>query len=612
MTIFHDSRDTFYRMPLGAGACGAFVRLRLRAEAAKQVQLRLWWEEKEILHEMERLDQQNYEYKLELPATPGLLWYYFVVKGYDGSTVYFGNAQDNLGGAGELYAEEPPSYQITVFDPAYETPRWMRNGVMMQIMVDRFARNGKLDPSKLAPGAYYHENWDEPPVEDMGKDGDGCARDFFGGNLPGLTEKLEHLHAQGITALYLNPIFESPSNHKYNTADYRRIDPAFGTLNDFKKLCERAKALDMHIVLDGVFSHTGDDSVYFNRRGRYGEGGAYNDPKSPYYSWYRFREYPDDYECWWDFVTLPNVNEDDPSYRRFIISGRDSICARWLRAGADGWRLDVADELPMDFIRAFRAREKREDPDAALIGEVWEDPSNKVAYGQLRCYCLGDTLDASMNYPLREAVLDFLRCRTDADSFVRQVESMRENQPAPFFYSQMNLTGSHDRARALSILADAGNMEPERHYRYPVKHVGEDYERGRRRLIAAWRLLCALPGMPCVYYGDDAGLEGMADPFCRGTYPWGHEDAVLQAAFRETAQKRLASVALRTGWLKLQALGEDVVLIERAVLHGRDAFGEPAKDERVALAVNRAVETRNVEFEKTIYEVPAQSAMWLE
>ena len=612
MSIFHDSRDTFYRMPLGAGACGEFVRLRLRAENARQVFLRLWWNDGEILHEMAPLDKYNYEYRLELPRETGILWYFFIVKGWDGSTAYFGNAQDNLGGAGELYAAEPPSFQITVYDPQYRTPEWMRNGVMMQIMVDRFARSGRLDSKKLAPGTYYHKSWDEDPVLEISEDGDNSADDFFGGNLKGLAEKLEYLHGQGITALYLNPIFESPSNHKYNTADYRRIDPSFGTRNDFKALCERAEALGMHIVLDGVFSHTGDDSVYFNRLGRFGPGGAYNDPESPYYSWYRFREYPDDYECWWDFVTLPNVNEDDPSYRRFVISGRDSICARWLRAGAGGWRLDVADELPMDFIRAFRAREKKERPDAALIGEVWEDPSNKVAYGKLRSYCLGDTLDASMNYPLRKAVLDFLRCRVDAENFVRQVESMRENQPAPFFYSQMNLTGSHDKARALSILADAGNMEPERRYRYPIRHEGEDYRRGRRRLIAAWQLICALPGMPCVYYGDNAGMEGMADPFCRGTYPWGREDGVLLEAFRETAHRRLGSAALRTGWLNLRALGEDVVLVERAVLHGRDAFGDPAPDERVALAVNRAAEARSIEFEKTIYEIPAQSAMWLE
>ena len=612
MSIFHDSRDTFYRMPLGAGACGAFVRLRLRAQGAETAFLRLWWEDKEILHEMERLDYQNFEYRLQLPRKTGVLWYFFIVNGEDGQVRYLGNAPDNLGGAGEVYDCEPPSFQITVYNPAFATPAWMRNGVMMQIMVDRFARHGRLDPTRLAPGCYYHEEWGGTPDMGRGENGDYCAEDFFGGNLLGILDKLEYLRAQGITCLYLNPIFESPSNHKYNTANYRKIDPSFGTLSDFKKLCARARELGMRIVLDGVFSHTGDDSIYFNRRGRFGEGGAYNDPKSPYYSWYIFRDYPDDYECWWDIDTLPDVNENDPGYRKFVVSGKDSICARWLQAGASGWRLDVADELPMDFIRDFRSRAKLEDPEAALIGEVWEDPSNKIAYGELRSYCLGDTVDATMNYPLREAVLEFLLCHIDAETFVRRVESMRENQPTPFFYSQMNLTGSHDRARALSILADVGNMEPERQYRYPVQLEPAAYERGRRRLIAAWRLLCALPGLPCVYYGDNAGMQGMSDPFCRGPYPWGREDKVILKAFREAALKRLDSVALRTGWLSLRAQGKDVVLVNRAVVRGKDAFGEPARNERQTLAVNRAAEKRTVEFYKTVYEIPAQSAIWLE
>lgn len=612
MMICHDSRDTFYRMPLGAGACGQFVRLRLRADNARRATLRLWWDDEAILHEMVRLDAENFECKIQLPEHTGLLWYFFIVECRDGRTLYCGNAEDNLGGEGHIYAAEPPSFQITVYDGDYQTPEWMRDSVMMQIMVDRYATSGKLDAKKLAPGAYYHKDWYEDPALEIAENGDNWAGDFFGGNLKGLTEKLEYIREQGVTALYLNPIFESPSNHKYNTADYKKIDPSFGTTADFKRLCQRAEELGMHIVLDGVFSHTGADSVYFNKYGRYGEGGAYNDPESPYASWYMFRNYPDDYVSWWGFDTLPNVNEDDPAYRKFIISGRDSVCARWLRAGASGWRLDVADELPMDFIREFRAKQKKVDPEAALIGEVWEDPSNKVAYGELRSYCLGDTLDCTMNYPLRDAVLDFLRCRIDAEHFVRRIESMEENQPKPFFYSQMNLTGSHDKARALSILADVGNMEPDRRYRYPFKLDEVAYQRGRRRLIAAWQLICALPGMPCVYYGDEAGMEGMADPYCRYPYPWGKEDMEIVEAFRETANKRLDSQILRTGCMKLTAVGQDVVLIKRLIRGGMDAFGKPAENGSIALAVNRADTPRSVEYNKRSYEIPVQSAIWLE
>ena len=217
-----------------------------------------------------------------------------------------------------------------------------------------------------------------------------------------------------------------------------------------------------------------------------------------------------------------------------------------------------------------------------------------------------------MNYPLREAVLGFLQGRITAHGFVRRVESMRENQPKEFFYSQMNLISSHDRPRALSVLADAGNMEPERKYRYPIELTPEQYALGSRRLAAAWDLLCALPGMPCIYYGDEAGLYGMSDPYCRGTYPWGREDEALIAAFRETALRRRGSQALKTGGMKLWAAGEDVVLVERFIRGGRDAFGKKAKNERRTLAVNRAAESRWVEFDGKTLELPAQSALMLE
>ena len=529
-----------------------------------------------------------------------------------GQIWYLGNAADNRGGEGCCHRYEPASFQLTVYDPAFDTPRWMREGLMMQIMVDRFCNAGGLDREKLPAGAYYHARWDDDPALVINdKRGNCTANDFFGGNLNGIREKLPYIRSLGVTALYLNPIFRAESNHKYDTGDYMQIDPSFGTEADFRALCAEAKKVGVHIVLDGVFSHTGADSRYFDRYSSYGGHGAYCDPESPYRSWYSFEKWPDEYDSWWGFKTLPNVREEDPSYRKFIISGRDSVLAHWLRAGAGGWRLDVADELPMDFIRELRRREREIDPEAALIGEVWEDPSNKVAYGETRCYCAGDTLDATMNYPLRDAVLLFMLGRINAMEFVRRVLSMRENQPRAFFYSQMNLLGSHDKPRALTVLADVGNMEPERKYRYPIELSAEDYARGRRRLIAAWELVCALPGMPCLYYGDEAGLYGMSDPYCRGTYPWGREDEALVEAFRDAALRRMGSVALRTGEMRLTAAGEDVVIVERFIQDGADAFGTPAKDEARAVAVNRSSGSRWVEYGGRTLEVPAESALRL-
>ena len=613
MMIFHDSRRGIYRLPTGAVPCGQTVTIRARAVDVRAIALRVWWNNAETIYEMKPTAQDLYACELTMPETAGLLWYYFRVIDDKGQLWYFGNAADGLGGVGQLSKAEPASYQITVYDADFRTPEWMRNGVMMQIMVDRFRASGEQDLSRLPAGSFYHMRWDDDPaliVND--RSGEYCDNDYFGGDLKGVEEKLNYLADMGVTVIYFNPIFKARSNHKYNTGDYMTVDPSFGTEEDFRRLCRKAKAKGIRVILDGVFSHTGSDSLYFNRNRSYGEGGAYNDPESPYASWFKFLQWPDDYESWWGVRTLPNVDENNPSYRRFIISGRDSVIAHWLRAGASGWRLDVADELPMDFMREMRKKEKSVNPESALIGEVWEDPSNKVAYGEMRSYCLGDTLDSTMNYPLRDAIMLFMRCRIDAANFVRRVESMRENLPAQFFYSEMNLLGSHDKPRALAVLAEAGDMEPDRRFRRAFDLQPQQYAKGKRRLIAAWKLICALPGMPCVYYGDEAGLYGMSDPFCRGTYPWGREDKEMLEAFRDAMHRRAESSALRTGGLMLTAVGADVVLVQREIVQGVDVFGEPAENERRALAVNRANEPRWVEFGGKTVSVPGESAVWLQ
>ena len=551
---------------MGAAPCASKVRLRVRADQVESVTLRIWWNNAEYRWFMRRVEGGFYEYEMSIPEQAGLLWYYFIAKDKEGNTWYLGNANDGMGGEGVVTRSEPPAFQVTVYDAAYRTPEWMRDGLMMQIMVDRFNNAGGTDMKNLPRGSYYHAHWDDDPALVINdKRGSNSANDFFGGNLKGIEEKLDYIRSMGVTVLYFNPIFEANSNHKYNTGDYMKIDPSFGTEQDFKELCAAAKKKGIRIILDGVFSHTGSDSVYFDRYGNYGGKGAYCDPQSPYRSWYNFNDWPDNYESWWGFNTLPNVNEEDPTYKKFIITGRNSVLAHWMRAGASGWRLDVADELPMDFLRALRKREKGIDPDSALIGEVWEDPTKKMAYGELRCYCTGDTVDAVMNYPLREAVLDFMRCRINARDFVRRVESMRENQPKQFFYSQMNLLGSHDRPRALAVLADVGNMEPERKYRYPIELDKRDYDHGKRRLIAAWNLICALPGMPCIYYGDEAGMTGYRDPFNRKFYPWGREDGNLVSFYRSLARVKKSAPALRSGTvLVLEAGGGRLLLLRQS------------------------------------------------
>ena len=559
--VRHDSRDPLYRTPSGARPTGSDVILRCRADDARAVTLRLWWDDGEIRRPMTASPRGAglFEIRLTLPEQSGLLWYYFIVD-FDGETRLYGNADDRLGGEGRLYDHEPPSFQLTVYDEEFDTPRWMREGLLYQIMPDRFAARGKNAPE----AGWLHEKWDEPPAIHVDPSThDNRADDFFGGNFRGVMDRLDYLKELGVTAIYFNPIFRARSNHKYDTGDYETIDPSFGTREDFEALCGRARALGIRILLDGVFSHTGSDSRYFNRLGRYDSLGAYQSMESPYAPWYRFKRWPDEYDCWWGFETLPTVNKSDESYRRYILTGENAIVKRWLRRGASGWRLDVADELPVPFLRTLRKSVKSVDPDAAVLGEVWEDASNKVAYGQLRCYCLGDTLDSVMNYPLREGLIGFLLGEIDAYALKRRLDALYENYPAPFAAALMNLLGSHDKARIINRLSGAEPENRPREQRAFTPLSDAEYERGKRRFIKAWRFLCAMPGMPCLYYGDEAGAQGGDDPFCRGTYPWGHEDRALMEEIKRVNHARLKSRAAQNGSLELIAPDADTLTVVR-------------------------------------------------
>ena len=559
--VRHDSRDPLYRTPSGARPSGSDVILRCRADDARAVTLRIWWDDGEIRRPMTASPWGAglFEIRLTLPERSGLLWYYFIVD-FDGETRLYGNADDRLGGVGRLYDHEPPSFQLTVYDEEYDTPHWMREGLLYQIMPDRFAAQGKNAPET----GWLHESWDEPPAIHVDpRTHDNRADDFFGGNFRGVMDRLDYLKELGVTAIYFNPVFRARSNHKYDTGDYETIDPSFGTREDFEALCVRARAVGIRILLDGVFSHTGSDSRYFNRLGRYDSLGAYQSLESPYASWYRFKRWPDEYDCWWGFETLPTVDKSDESYRRYILTDENAIVKRWLRRGASGWRLDVADELPMPFLRTLRKSVKSVDPDAAVLGEVWEDASNKVAYGQLRCYCLGDTLDSVMNYPLREGLIGFLLGEIDAYALKRRLDALYENYPAPFAAALMNLLGSHDKARIINRLSGAEPENRPREERTFTPLTDAEYERGKRRFIKAWCFLCAMPGMPCLYYGDEAGAQGGDDPFCRGTYPWGHEDHALIEEIKRVNHARLESRAAQNGSLELIASDTDTLTAVR-------------------------------------------------
>ncbi len=586
MELYHNSQSAQCRAPLGAQPAGATLRLRLFAPGgAKAVTLRTWNGD-EAAHPMTPYGLTGWECTIRLPDKPCTLWYDFIAEDDRGRRLYCGNAHDRLGGIGATYQNAPPSFQVTVYDPAFDPPDYLRQGVMYQIFPDRFMRS-KM-PSSPRKDLILHENWDDLPIgEFRGKDGDQQPVDFFGGDLKGIEQKLPYLKDLGITVLYLNPIFQARSNHRYDTGDYFKVDPMLGTTEDFESLCRAALKYGIRVLLDGVFSHTGEDSIYFNKYGNYPNQGAFNSKKSKYYPWYSFTQYPDKYACWWNIPTLPQVNKDVPSFRQFIL-GQDGVARHWLRHGASGWRLDVADELPMDFLRQLRQAVKAENPQAALLGEVWEDVSNKVAYGYLRNYSVGDTVDTAMNYPLREVLIHFLTGQTDAPQVVRVIRSLQENYPLKFLYSMMNLMGSHDRARVLNVLVKQEYQHLPKRERGGLKMPPKLMALARERLKKLLTLVMALPGMPSIYYGDEAGMEGASDPFCRATFPWGREDQELLQFHKALIHLRHQRPVLKLGSLEVGSEGPDTLLIYRGLTpDGRDAFGQPLDDQPYFLRLTR-------------------------
>ena len=562
-----DSRDIRCKDPYGAVESGTKVRFCLYPKRSRGFS-RAWliarfemrgdetrtipmpWTDSELSVDV-------FSGELDTGDYVGLVWYRFVLEGLDGRR------------------QEVGEHQLTVYDGTQTVPDWFGQGVTYQIFPDRFFRTRIPDPAGMVGGRTVHQSWDEEPEYRPDEKGEVRNRDFFGGDLAGITQKLDYLKYLGVETVYLCPVFEAAENHRYGTADYSRVDPMLGTNEDFRTLCDQLHARGMRLILDGVFNHTGFVSRYFNGDGFYPETGACQSEESPYRSWFSFKTWPDDYDSWWGIYSLPAVNENDPDYRKFIFDGEDSVVRRWLRAGADGWRLDVADELPDDFVHGIHAAARAEKPDAVVIGEVWEDGTTKVAYGVRRRHLLGGHCDGLMNYPFRTALLDWLR-GGDARNFMEQMETLRENYPPFAFYSAMNALGTHDTLRVLTLLGVGDEKKGEsKDFRAAYRMEPEQRGRARSLLRLGAAVLFCFPGSPTVYYGDEAGMEGFEDPFNRRTFPWGSEDRELTGWFAALGDLRRTNAALRRGSIRwIAARG------------GLLAFVREAEGERVLCACN--------------------------
>ncbi len=486
---------------------------------------------------------------------PGLYRYYFRIWEKYNTFRLFKFGDDTNMEAGDLW-------QVSCIPADFHVPDWAKGAVIYQVFPDRFCRSGKCDlTGKLTPYT-LHEDWFEEVSWQPNAQGVVLNNDFYGGNFRGITEKMDYIATLGATILYLNPISKSFSSHRYDTGDYKTPDPMLGTEEEFSQLCKAAHDRGIRVILDGVFSHTGSNSLYFDKERTFGGNGAYCSRQSPYYSWYQFTQWPDRYNSWWGFDTLPTVNKLDPAFVEYIITGPDSVIAHWLRAGCDGFRLDVADELPNEFLVLLKKHLRKLKPDALLLGEVWEDASNKVAYGQSRRYFVDGELDSVMNYPFRTAILNFLWGKDDGRSFRDTVLTIWENYPPQVFLANMNLLGSHDSPRILTALVDEFDGSREQQAKRSLS--SQQYETARERLLIASMLQFALPGAPSIYYGDEAGMEGYKDPFNRRTYPWGREDQALLSHFRQLGQLRKNCPALRLGDIRFFQAGEQRLCFTRS------------------------------------------------
>lgn len=550
-TALFDPRDPSYKSPFGAAACASKVRFCLRPRPGENIvrcvlltheEFADTWQETE-LSAVQEDGRSVFCGFYTAPNAGELVWYHFRLTWADGGESCYGKS-------GHCSWDDVEPWQLTVYDDGAQTPEWFGRGVTYQIFPDRFRRTKIRPVSGFVGDRTLHEHWDERMEYLPNEHGEVTCSDFFGGDLDGIAEKLDYLASLGVTTLYLNPIFEASTNHRYDTGDYRHVDPLLGTEEDFRALCEKARERGIRIMLDGVFNHTGANSIYFNAKGFYPSLGAAQSPDSPYADWYRFSRFPDEYDAWWGIKNLPAVEESSESYVNYIIKDPDSIVRRWLRCGASAWRLDVADELPDEFIAEIRKAMTEEKADSFLLGEVWEDGSNKIAYSKRRKYLLGHETNGLMNYPFRNALLAYLR-GGDASDFREAMELLREHYPPSAFYSAMNFLSTHDTPRFLTLLGvDEADIPQSKAERADFLLNIPQLRRGTALLKLGALIMFSFPGSPSIYYGDEAGMQGFEDPFNRGTYPWGHENRDLVDYFARLGMLRKARTSLQRGEIR--------------------------------------------------------------
>ena len=542
--VVHDSQSIKFRKPFGAVEVGQKVKLSINIDSEIIVAVELIQFDGTRLNmgmQKEYLNNGEFRYSVEIDTSDalGILEYYFIlINGYD--RLYYGNNDERLGGIGQVYTYNPVPYQVTVYEKSY-IPNWYKEGVIYQILIDRF-HNGNEDNTINSPkeNSFIYGRWDDNPMYIKDTLGKIARWDFYGGNIKGIVKKLGYIKSLGASIIHLSPVFKSSSCHKYDTGNYEFIDEMFGTNNEFIELCEVAESKGIKIILDVVLSYTSSDSKYFNKSGNYNDIGAYQSPNSKYHDWYKFIRYPYQYESWWGISERPNINSMEKGYIDYIIKNDNSIIKKWIDFGASGWRLNVIDELPDEFIESIRTRMQEINKDTVLLGDIWDDASNKVSYSKRRKYLQGKEVQAVTNYPLREYLINFIKGYITSDRFRQKIMSLYENYPRESFYGNINVVGTNDTERILTVLD--GNIE-------------------LLKLLVVIQF--TLPGVPLIYYGDETGLKGGKEPDNRKSYPWGNEDKNLINFYHKIVSIRNNENGLKKGDLNIHETDSDVLVFER-------------------------------------------------
>lgn len=497
--MIYNPLNTFYKSIIGAVPENTLIKFRVKGNFNSVTFVLKKDGEQDRFYEMNKF---NGYFEIELSFSIGLYFYCFKLD--NGSYVALGEDYSSI------ICENKNYYQLSVYSKNFTTPQWLLGGIIYQIFPDRFniSRHKTIETDR-----FLHKNLSDTPYFLPNAKGKIENVDFFGGNICGIIEKLPYISSLGVNVIYLNPIFKANSNHRYDTGDYMQIDPLLGDINDFKTLIDKASEFGIKIVLDGVFNHTGDDSLYFNKYGKYDSVGAYQSKNSPYYNWFNFKNYPNDYESWWGITILPSTNKNNEDFINFI-TGENGVIEYYTSLGIGGWRLDVVDELPGDFVKKIRSAVKKINPQAVVIGEVWEDASNKISYGERREYFLGNELDSVMNYPLKNAIIDFVLSGNEK-MLSLVIKEQIDHYPKKCLDVLMNMLSTHDTVRIISALSGININGLTKLEQSKIKLTDEQYLKAVKKVKIASVLQYMLYGVPSVYYGDEIGMQGFLDPLNR-------------------------------------------------------------------------------------------------